>query len=1206
MPTWIRAVSPFCFAKARGMIGLATGTRRMHHTLMTRWILAAAVVLGAAASSATTTAPVPTPQFRSYGLHEGLPSSKVQAVVQDGRGFIWVATAVGLSRFDGVEFVTPRSGARHDHALPVGELSTLFVDRDDRLWMGGDDVGLARYDPDSGGFVQWRDGFAGGQVNAIAQTGDGTIWIGTSTGLARMRADGGRLESVRIDPAGVPVRALHATADGRLWAGGDGGLHAVDAAGRVASFLADDGLPLRVSGIDGGQAGLRVATDRGLYRVSVDDRLRRDDSVPSVPLSGVLSDSHGVLWLAAPQGLSMLDRYGRRHEVAGSWTALGGLPGRTVRDMFEDREHGLWFALSDGGLAYLGPSWDDFTRFAHVATDARSFPGRTVTAVAARSGGGLWVGGLRGWIRGFDPATGHTSSGFELGPARIQALLAARGDRLLIGTVDGLSLGDHGRARPILRDAIARPVTTMTTGPDGTIFVAALGEGLFAVDPHLRRATAIGFAATPRGWAETRQIEIVDGELWQASLAGLARRDGTTGDMTFIGGVAPGRVNAFEPDPDGFWLVRPDALEHYRWQGRRAVLDRRVGGTDGFPSADILNLRRDIAGRLWLYGQTGVWRFDPQRGQFRPFGLADGLASGEFTNATTVQLADGSMYGATLGGLVGFRPDGQRDHSRRPTIAILGASALHAGGREALPIREGSLHLAWNDRELRVLARVLSFVNPDRNSLRLELHRGGETAIARVGGHGEHTFDALPAGNYVLAISGAGRDADATAAPVSLSLRVDAPPWLRWWAWSTYAVLAVIGAAVVVRGTRRRVRQAMRLRLAEHQQRMAEEASAAKTDFMATLGHEIRTPMTGVLGMAELLARTPLDDAQRSYVDAVRRSGDTLLRLVNDALDITRIEARRLVLESECVSPRALADEVMALAAGSAGGKGLALSATVDADVPRTIRGDTVRLRQILQNLVNNAVKFTAAGGVSLRLGRDGDILAMSVRDTGPGMSTELLGRLFSRFEQGGSAQRAQGSGLGLAICHELVTLMGGSIDVVSEPGLGSCFTVRIPVTPCACEGRACASAGAPGPVTQGRRLLLVEDDPVVSEVIASLLRARGHVVTAVGDGLAAMSSLSSDSFDVLLLDLDLPLVDGFQVARMVRRIEALATLPIVAVTARSAGDELAAVRAAGMDALLRKPMSGDDLDAVLGACRAPLAEASEVGEGAGHQRAGG
>lgn len=1167
----------------------------MHHTLFARWILVASILIDVAipVSAAPTMAPIPTPQFRSYGLHEGLPSSKVQAVVQDARGFIWVATAAGLSQFDGVAFTVPRIGPRRDHAMPTGGLSTLFVDRDDRLWMGGAEVGLGRYDPDTGAFVHWRDGLASEDIRAIAQTPDGVMWIGSAKGLDRMRADGGGLEHVAT-VAGTAVNALYVSGDGRLWVGGDAGLFVVGDDGNALPQPFADGGTARVRSLQGGPAELRIATGRGLFRLDGEQRPQRDRRVRPGALLGSLADSHGMLWIASTQGLSMLDRFDRLHDVPGSWTAAGGLPGRTVRGMLEDREHGLWFALSDGGLAYLGPAWDDFTRFAHVATDPHTFPGRAVTAVAAREGGGLWVGGLRGWIRGFDPATGRTSAGFELGAPRIQALLDLPGQRLLIGTVDGLSVARRGSSRPVLRSLIDRPVTSMAVGPGGSVFVAALDTGLFRLDGDLARGSLIPFAETPRGWADTRQIEMVDGDLWQASLAGLARQDRVTGQMRFVEGVGRGRINAFEPDGDGFWVVRPDALEYFHWQGPRAVRHRHVGGAEGFPSADILNLRRDRGGRLWLYGQTGVWRFDPTHGRFRSFGMADGLASGEFTHATTVLLSDGSMYGATLAGLVGFRPDVQRDHVRRPTITVLGATVSRRGRREALPIVNGTLRVAWNDREPRISARVLSFVNPDRNHLRFELRRDDESTVAREDSDGERVFEGLPVGRYVMSITGAGRDELSPALPASLIVVVEAPPWQRWWAWTGYVLLAVATVVVIVRGTRKRVRQAMRVRLAEHQRRMAEEANAAKTDFMATLGHEIRTPMTGVLGMAELLAHTPLDDAQRSYVDAVRRSGDTLLRLVNDALDITRIESRRLVLESECVSMRSVVDEVMALAAARAREKGLTLSASVHADLPPAIRGDTVRLRQVLQNLVNNAVKFTEAGGVSVELSACDGSLAMTVTDTGPGMSAELRARLYSRFEQGASPRRAEGSGLGLAICHELVALMGGSIEVASEPGCGSRFTVSLPMAACNCAGRACIAAPSSTVTSKGWRVLLVEDDLVVSDVIAGLLRARGHVVIAVSDGLAAMSTLSGGRYDVLLLDLDLPLVDGFQIARMVRRIDAVATLPIVAVTARSAGDEVSAVREAGMDALLRKPMSGDEMEAVLErVCRTPLAAAS-------------
>lgn len=1171
----------------------------MHHTRMARWTLAAvALAIASIARPAPSgMPPVPTPQFRSYGLHEGLPSSKVNVVAQDPQGFLWVGTASGLARFDGVSFVAPALGAG-DHALPPMAVTTLLVDGGGRVWMGGAELGLARYDPATGAFVHWRDGIGDGDVRALAQGRDGSLWVGTARGLDRIDAEGGNLG--HLDMGGV--HAMQRDDEGRLWVGGEDGATIIGTDGHPVPVVFGGGAAPRVLGIDlrGGDALL--ATSGGLYRRAADGSFRRDRRVAAVPIYSALADSHGTTWIASLEGLLMLDRHGRVHAVAGAWLAQGGLPGRSVRGIVEDREHGLWFALNDGGLGYLGPSWEDFTRFAHVATDPLSLPGRTVTAVAAHGESELWVGGLRGWVRAFDPASGRTGQALDLGSARVQALLETHAGDLLVGTVDGLTRVRGGLASPWLRGGITRPVTTMTQAPDGTVYVAAMGEGVFAIDAELQRATALPFEEARRGALDTRQVEIVGGDLWQASLAGLARRDRRDGRMRYIDGVAPGRVNAFEPDDDGFWVIRPGLLEHYAWEGGRALLDRSLGAAHGFPAADILNIRRDATGRLWLYGQTGVWRFDPRGDSFRPFGLADGLANGEFTHATTVRLADGTTYGATLGGLVGFRPDRQRDHARKPGVAVLGASVLRGGARTALPIDDGALQLSWDDRELTVRARALSYVNPDRNHLVFRLGEGRASAVVRTGKEGEAHFAPLLPGRYRLEITGSGRDGMDGALATPLSVIVPPPPWLSGWAWLTYASAVFVLVVVVVRAARLRMHQAMRVRLAEQQRRLAEEANAAKTEFMATLGHEIRTPMTGVLGMAELLARTPLDASQQAYVEAVRHSGALLLRLVNDALDLTRIEARRLVLEPECVAPRAIVAAAIELAAATARDKGLSLSFNVDPAVPRTVRADPVRLRQVVQNLVNNAVKFTERGGVSVQLGHGRDGLVATVRDTGPGMDRELMGRLFERFEQGGTKQRGEGSGLGLAICHELCTLMGGRITVDSVPGVGSAFEVVLPLPPCPCVGGACGAREEATLASVGRRVLLVEDDTVVAEVIAGLLRQRGHEVRVVGDGLLALAELTRARFDVMLLDLDLPVMDGFQVARMVRRMESLAAMPIIAVTARSAGDEGEATRQAGMDALLRKPLTGDALAAALEV----LPEPAEVGEGADHQEAGG
>jgi CheY-like chemotaxis protein len=334
--------------------------------------------------------------------------------------------------------------------------------------------------------------------------------------------------------------------------------------------------------------------------------------------------------------------------------------------------------------------------------------------------------------------------------------------------------------------------------------------------------------------------------------------------------------------------------------------------------------------------------------------------------------------------------------------------------------------------------------------------------------------------------------------------------------------------------------------------------------------------MTGVLGMSELLMATPLDERQRGYAGAIQQSGQMLLRLVNDSLDIARIDAGKLALDDGQLDPAALLREVAGMQQVLAQQKGLAIEVEIGADVPALVWGDEMRIKQILLNLVNNAIKFTEHGGVTLRLSRVGaNHLRFHVADTGPGMSAEVCGRLFNRFEQAaGVMRRHGGSGLGLAICRELTLLMGGTISVSSTLGEGSVFDVDLPIYDVVGDAPAeSQSPPAKAVDTSALEILLVEDDATVAEVVVALLGQLGHRARHVANGLAAMAELDGGHFDLVLLDLDLPGIDGLQLARVLRG-SAHAALPLVAITARSVGDEEARIRAAGMDTLLRKPVT--------------------------------
>jgi signal transduction histidine kinase/ActR/RegA family two-component response regulator len=470
---------------------------------------------------------------------------------------------------------------------------------------------------------------------------------------------------------------------------------------------------------------------------------------------------------------------------------------------------------------------------------------------------------------------------------------------------------------------------------------------------------------------------------------------------------------------------------------------------------------------------------------------------------------------------------------------------------------------------------VFSYVDPHANRYRFRLD-GLDSNWIDVDSRGQRDFAGLGAGDYTLRVMAVGAGGAWATLARPLRIHVEAPPWERWWAWLTYAITLVLSVWMALWVWRRRIAQRHRIALAEQQRCLAEEASAAKTQFLATLSHEIRTPMTGVMGMAELLLTTPLKPEQREYTLAMQRSGGMLLKLLNDALDLARIEAGRLDLEVAPFDPRQLVDDVAQLQLGHAQAKRLTLATELADDLPAKALGDAVRIKQVLLNLTHNALKFTEYGSVKLRVERCADGLLFSIVDTGPGIPEAAQERLFQRFEQVEGPQRRAGSGLGLAICRELVGMMGGCVELESRLAHGSTFRVRLPLQVPEDAGTA---AAAPMPVARALRVLLVEDDAIVAAVIRGQLERQQHSVCYVANGLGALAELDQSPFDVVLLDLDLPGVDGFQVARLIRqREEPGHRVPIVAITARSGGDEELRSREAGMDAFLRKPFSSEDL----------------------------
>lgn len=1155
---------------------------------MRRW----AVMLGALACAWQAWAVPPgEPVFRILNRDDGLPSNYVQALTLDDQGRLWIGTGFGLARYDGHEVRTWLPRADDPTALMSGSVEALLTDHQGGIWVGTEGGHLARYNPALETFerIPLTAVAANESIEIWSLAANSThVYVGTyGVGILELDYSGRVLRRLGRDDGLTSSNVVDLVTSGEssLWVLTlDYELLSLDLAHHVGQAVK---LPKHAFGITRHRDGLMISTRDGQY-CEVSTALLVDCA--AVPLMAnpkalrmLLPDARG-LWLGGTGELLRL-RDSQSQLIRFEPGRIGGIPRRRLWTGVQDRDHGLWLAAPGTGILHLPLEADRFSTWQPSYGEQHGLRGGRVTAATMDGDGHVWITTQSDGLHRLDPASGEIQAvALKVPQESLWQPLFEAPDRLWLARKSGVDLYriNNGAQTPRLLRHWSAPVLLdgvpdlMYRAADGSIWVAAMGAGVSRIDSQgevHRYPFELGdFIGT-----ETQMIGSgIDGAVWIATDRGLYVWETSCDCMRTL--IAGAIVNAFALTPDRRVYAMVDGqLVQYQWRdGLYRAPDRAPRAFAEFQGVGGMQW---LNGALWMAGTQGLFRYDPALDELRTWSTRDGLANTEFRDRPFYTDPEGGLWLGTDDGLVRVDTRATLLPEHRARLRMETAQVDSTRGTHRLDTEAGA-RLTAGDRDLRISVRLdtLARANAQRFSFRLEGLEQDWSMPARAV---ERAFGSLPPGHYTLRVrawDGYGRPAlNELEWPLSV-----APPW--WASPRAYALYA-LALVLVLLGVewlrRRRQRAAEFLAEARRKAQWAEQLADEKSALIAELSHEIRNPLNGMLGMARLLDEAPLQGPARRHLGLLRDAGTQLTALLDDVLDWSRLNAGRGNLLPEPVALRECLQSCAERYTELARQKGLLLSVDVPADL--WVKGAPARVAQILDNLLANALKYTPAGSVHLYAGvhpESADAVLIGVRDTGPGLSSTELDRLFKPFERLSTGRQAPGTGLGLAISRSLAERMGGQLSARSHPGAGAEFCLRLPRADAPAIQPAEQTIPAMPAVANGLRILLVEDDPLGREVGETMLREHAASVVSAGDGLSALLLARTSDFDVALVDWDLPGMSGLELARV---LAASTRRPyLIAVTGRAMAEDVERGRAAGFDAHLAKPLQPAALDAAL------------------------
>ncbi len=1054
-------------------------------------------------------------EFREAPFSKDLTQQTVTQTFQDSRGALWLATQEGLNKYTGLQLQNYRHNPGEASSISSNMISRITEDGSGNIWIATVGGGLNRYNSATDNFLHLkadpnvRDLPLSNSIYAVYwDSMSEVLWLGYLDGISVFNPKDNTFWHFTTAAGAIPhtgaVYDFALTQSGDIWAG-------TEAAGLVHLKLDYQGVKplLTASVFDHALLNYPITralatTDDTLWLATRDNGVIRyrpsEDSIVSythvetdrTSLSSnkvfdLFQDRSDRIWIATYDGL---DLYSPTDESFVNITqASSNLPTNIISSIYQSREGVYWM-----GTLY-GFTTGNQVKFPKFDANNTKLSGNGVNAFAETSDGSLWVGTDNGlnrlrpgdmsfeWINEFSNPSISSS---------VVMSLMGNNSTLWIGTYNaGLNILDleseqvktfrHSKFEP--KSIGANGITSILKTKSGLVLVGTYGGGLSTMTEKGELLSTYQHSPEVRdSISNDMVISIYEdslGLIWIGTEFGLNRFDPKLGtfnrffsDSGVDTGLTSNLIWAFHEDENGNLWIGSSGGGLISWPkaNRKSLEANFVSHSQslGLSSSDIYGIQSDSENNLWLSHNRGITRLNVTTGTTTKYGIKDGLQSTEFNMGATYKGNDNAIY---FGGPKGFNviPGGFVDEGGVPPIVnISSIKIMNAPAKFDEPLYQlGKIELSYKDKFITIETYAADYFNPSQvqyayrlEGLQTDWIISDESHIA--------SFTTLPPGEYRLKFAASTPSGVWNWNALEIPIYAHPPPWKSNLAYSFY--LASIATAAYYFYRRHKLQQLKAIQRQKELEKKVEErtidlekaravaetANSAKSKFLATVTHEIRTPMHGMIGMTELLLNTTLTPQQRQFAQAAHNSGKSLLVLINDLLDFSKVEASKVEIEKTSFDLVSLLDEACYLQSEPAHRKGVALYNCYNTSIPKLIVGDPTKIRQVIMNLLSNAIKFTHKGEVKLEAffiadsnNADNSRIVLTVRDTGIGMEPDIQEKIFETFAQADSSTTREygGTGLGLSISKQYVELMGGSIEVNSQPGKGSAFTISIPTT---------------------------------------------------------------------------------------------------------------------------------------------------------------